>query len=81
MPLHADAARVQDQHWPGTASLLQHRGLEVAELVWGRRIYPVDHAKDVLGYRPQYGFDSFLQAFRRGDSTHYPYAHEPWWGA
>lgn len=79
--LARDAAQVLDRHWPGTSELARQRGLELAELIWGRRIYPVDHAKQVLGYQPQYGFGSFLQALRRGDESHYPYTHQEWWGA
>ena len=78
--LATDVGAVLDRHWPGTSELVRERSLELDELVWGRRIYPVDHAKDVLGYQPQYGFDSFLSALRRGDESHYPYAHEQWWG-
>ncbi len=79
--LGTDAGAVLDRHWPGTSDLVRERGLELGELVWGRRIYPVEQAKDVLDYQPQYGFDSFLQALRRCDVSHYPYAQEEWWGA
>jgi nucleoside-diphosphate-sugar epimerase len=78
--LATNAGAVLDRHWPGTSQLVQERGLDLDELVWGRRIYPVDHAREVLGYQPQYGFESFLNALRRGDESHYPYADDEWWG-
>ena len=79
--LQTDAEAVLDDHWPGTSALMRERDLDLADLLWGRRIYPVDHAKDVLGYRPQFDFASFLDAVRLGDQSYYSYAHEPWWGA
>ena len=78
--LRADSAAVLERHWPGTSALVRERDLHLVDLIWGRRIYPVDHSRGVLGYRPQYDFGSFLKALRRGDPSHYPYANEPWWG-
>ena len=78
--LHTDLAAVLDERWPGASSIIQDRGLDLGSLVWGRRLYPVDHARAVLGYRPQYDFDAFLGALQRDDPSHYPYAQEPWWG-
>ncbi len=79
--LHADVLSVLDERWPGTAELVRARNLDIGELVWGRRIYPVDRARTVLGYEPRYDFGSFLDALRNGDRSHYPFADEPWWGA
>jgi nucleoside-diphosphate-sugar epimerase len=81
--LHAlgrDIGQTLDQRWPGTAELVEAHGLDLDELVWGRLIFPVDKAKTDLGYRPRYDFAAFLDAWRRGDLGHYPYAGEPWWG-
>ena len=78
--LQKEVGEVVEQHWPGMSALLVERDLLLDELVWGRRIYPLDHAKNVLGYQPQYGFDAFLQALGQRDTSHYPYADEPWWG-
>ena len=78
--LHTDLASVLDERWPGVTSVVEERGLDLAGLVWGRRLYPVDHAREVLGYQPQYDFAAFLDALRRDDPSHYPYAQEPWWG-
>ena len=78
--LQKEVGEVVEQHWPGMSALLVERDLLLDELVWGRHIYPLDHAKNVLGYQPQYGFDAFLQALGQRDTSHYPYADEPWWG-
>lgn len=79
--LQADAASVVDRHWPGTTALVRDRGLDLADLVWGRTIYPVDRAGSRLRYQPQYNFGAFVEAFRMNDPSHYPNATEPWWGA
>jgi nucleoside-diphosphate-sugar epimerase len=78
--LAIDVAAVLDERWPGTTALVRERGLDLDELVWARRIYPVERARSVLGYDPQYDFGAFLEALRSGDRTHYPFADEPWWG-
>lgn len=78
--LDADIAKTLDQRWPGTTALVAEQGLDLRELVWGRLLFPVDKAKSELGYRPEYDFAAFVDAWRRGDPSHYPYAGEPWWG-
>jgi nucleoside-diphosphate-sugar epimerase len=78
--LRTDLAAVLEERWPAVSSLVQDRGLDLESLVWGRRIYPVDQATDLLGYRPQYDFAAFLDALQRNDASHYPYASEGWWG-
>lgn len=78
--LDTDVAAVLQRHWPAVTSVVRDRGLDLASLVWGRRLYPVDHARTVLGYQPQYDFAAFLDALARDDTGHYPFAAEPWWG-
>lgn len=78
--LNADLPGTLDRHWPGITSLVGERGLDLDALVWGRVLYPVDKARNELGYAPQHDFSTFLEAWRRGDSAYYPYADEPWWG-
>ena len=78
--LNADLPGTLDRHWPGITSLVGERGLDLDALVWGRVLYPVDKARNELGYAPQHDFSTFLEAWRRGDSTYDPYADEPWWG-
>ena len=78
--LDTDLAEVLEQRWPGVLSVVAGRGLDIASLVWGRRVYPVELARQVLGYEPQYDFAAFLDALQRDARNHYPYAEEPWWG-
>jgi nucleoside-diphosphate-sugar epimerase len=78
--LHEDPLAVLDRYWPGTAQLVRERGLNVEELIWGRVIWPPDKARRVLGYSPRYNFGQFLEAFRRGDTSYYPFANLPHWG-
>lgn len=78
--LDTDVAAVLEQRWPGLTALAEDRGLDVPSLVWGRRLYPVEHARSVLGYEPRYDVSAFVDALRRDDPGHYPYADEPWWG-
>jgi len=79
--LAADLPAALDERWPGTSALARERGLDLAELVWGRTIFPVHRARSVLGYRPRYDVGAFLEALRKEDRAHYPYADQPWWGA
>ena len=78
--LDADIAKTLEQRIPGTLDLVHEHGLDLDELIWGRSLFPVDSAVDALGYRPRYDFAAFLDAWRRGDTGHYPYADEPRWG-
>jgi UDP-glucose 4-epimerase len=79
--LDDDMSGVIEERWPGTLDLVEQHGLDLADLVWGRLIFPVDRARSVLGYQPRYDFAAFLDAWRRGDRGHYPFADMPWWGA
>ena len=79
--LDTDVAAVLEERWPGTLELVEQHGLDLGELVWGRLLFPVDRARSVLGYQPSYDFGAFVDAWRRGDRDHYPFAGEPWWGA
>jgi UDP-glucose 4-epimerase len=78
--LQGDLAAALEERWPRMQPLVRDRGLDLDSLVWGRRLYPVDHARAALGYEPQYDVDAFLDALQRDDPSHYPYAQEPWWG-
>jgi len=74
-----DPGVVIERHWPGTADLAAERGADVEELVWGWAIWPVEKAKRVLAYAAKYGFGEFLDAWRRDDRAHYPFAGLPQW--
>jgi UDP-glucose 4-epimerase len=75
-----DPAAVLERRWPGAGPLFRERGLDVGELVWGSALWPVEKAKRDLGYEPRYGFGEFLDALRRDDRAHYPFAGRPQWG-
>jgi UDP-glucose 4-epimerase len=76
-----DTSAALEARWPGAGELVARRGIKLTDLVWGGALYTVETARRELGYRPAYDFNAFLQAWRKGRSSHYPYAHEPWWGA
>ena len=78
--LDRDLAGVLEERWPGTLELVHRHGLHLDDLVWGRLLFPVDRARTVLGYSPEYDFGAFVDAWRRNDREHYPFADEPWWG-
>ena len=80
----ADLARdlpgTLERLWPGTIAELRECGAKLEDLVWGGAFYSVEKARTQLGYRPDYDFAAFLDAWRRGEHDHYPFADEPWWG-
>ena len=78
--LNDDPGAVIEKHWPGSRDLFREKGLDLAELIWGRTIWPPDKAKRLLGYRPRYNFTEFLEALRSGNTSHYPFADLPHWG-
>jgi nucleoside-diphosphate-sugar epimerase len=73
--LARDPAAAIERHWPGATD-----DVDVDSVVWGWALWPVEKAKRELGWRPRYGFPEFLEAFRRGDTGHYPFAGLPQWG-
>jgi UDP-glucose 4-epimerase len=76
-----DLVGALDRRFPGVAALLAERGADPAELVWGGVLYSVARAREELGWRSDHDFAAFLAAWQRGDTAHYPYRDEPWWGA
>jgi nucleoside-diphosphate-sugar epimerase len=78
--LQADVGQTLDRRWPGTVEMIHRRGLDLNDLVWGRLLFPIDKAKERLGFRPRYDFAAFLRAWHHNDLGHYPYAGQPWWG-
>ncbi|HUP26945.1 MAG TPA: NAD(P)-dependent oxidoreductase, partial [Chloroflexia bacterium] len=79
--LNDDPGSAIEKHWPGTLDLVRQKGLDLDELIWGRTIWLPDKAKSLLGYRPAYNFDEFLEALRSGNKAHYPFAGLPHWGS
>lgn len=79
--LHADPLAVLEQRFPGCNALLAELGIDARPLIWGKLLWPVAKAFDVLGYRPQYGFKGYLASLRSGTNAHYyPPQGLPWWG-
>lgn len=47
--LQQDRVAVLEQYFPGVQELAQARGLNLADLIWERTVWPVEKAKQVLG--------------------------------
>lgn len=78
--LMQDPTSVIERYYKGTSALAEKHNLDLKALIWGRTLWPVDKAKQILGYQPRYNFDGFLDALKRGDKDYYPYQGLPWWG-
>lgn len=78
--LQQDTVAVVERYYPGTVALAQQHQLDMKALLWGRTIWPMEKAKRILGYQPQYNFDGFLRALGANDNDYYPYQGLPWWG-
>lgn len=78
--LAKDPSTVIERHFPGTAALVEERSLDLDDLVWGWAIWRSAKAIDVLGWRPEYDFASFLAALRADDRAFYPFAQDQRWG-
>jgi UDP-glucose 4-epimerase len=66
--------------FPGISDLVLQRGEHIEELLnmWGHVYWPIDKAKDLLGYQPKYNFPEFYAALKEGRvESHYPYADLP----
>lgn len=78
--LSADPLSVFDRYWHGTRALVEEKGLNLDDLIWGKTIWSTDKAKRLLGYKPHYNFTEFLRALRQDNPAHYPFANLEWWG-
>jgi nucleoside-diphosphate-sugar epimerase len=79
--LHTDPLAVLEQRFPGCNALFAEKGIDARPLIWGRTLWPVSKATDVLGYQPKYGFDGYLSTLRSGtNENYYPPQGLPWWG-
>jgi nucleoside-diphosphate-sugar epimerase len=76
----ADPAGLIERHWPGTVALARERGADIGALVWGETLWPIDKARRQLGWSPRHNFGEFLDAWRAGDESYYPFAGFPQWG-
>ena len=57
-----DPLAALDKHYPGSADLLRSRGVEQLRPI--HEYYPMSHAADVLGFRPECNFDRWLDELR-----------------
>ena len=79
--LHTDPLAVLEQRFPGCNAVFTEKGIDARAVIWGRTLWPVSKAMDVLGYRPQFGFDGYITSLQRGTAeTYYPPQGLPWWG-
>ncbi len=60
--LREDPLSVLDKYYPGSARLLREHGVESLTPI--REYYPMDHAEQVLGFRPECNFDRWLEELR-----------------
>ncbi len=60
--LRSDPLPVLDKYYPGASDLLRERGVKTLAPI--TVYYPMDHAADVLGFRPTCNFDRWLEELR-----------------
>lgn len=60
--LALDPMPVLDKYYPGASDLLRERGVD--KLAPITVYYPMDHAQQVLGFRPEYNFYQWLEDLR-----------------
>jgi nucleoside-diphosphate-sugar epimerase len=62
--LRADPLTAIRRHWPDGPALLEARGVAP----WGpiEQVYEIARVEAILGFRPQYGFEQYLDALRSG---------------
>jgi nucleoside-diphosphate-sugar epimerase len=70
-----DPLPVLDRHYPGSADLLRERG--VGGLAPIHEYYPMGHAADVLGFRPERNFERWLEELR-GRPEERAHKSPPW---
>ncbi len=83
----ADAVELQtnpvetlERYYPGLASVMESNRWMVSSLVWGRTIWSIHKAKELLGYAPRFNFTEFLKAVEVGKKDYDPASGFPWWG-
>jgi nucleoside-diphosphate-sugar epimerase len=78
--MHEDPLAVLERYWPGCTDLFRRKGIDAREHIWARYLWPIDKAKRVLGYRPRWNFEAFLDAVRADARARYPFLGLPHWG-
>jgi hypothetical protein len=61
--LRKDPLLVLDKYYPSATELLQERGVESLAPI--QEYYPMEHAAQVIGFRPEYNFDRWLEELRK----------------
>ncbi|MDP9350246.1 MAG: hypothetical protein M3P51_01690, partial [Chloroflexota bacterium] len=57
-----DPMPVLDKYYPGAVELLRDRGVESLAPI--TVYYPMDHAADAIGFKPECSFDRWLEDLR-----------------
>ena len=70
-----DPLPVLDRYYPGASELLRERGVE--RLAPIRELYPMGHAAEALGFRPECNFDRWLEELRSRPREKTP-KNPPW---
>lgn len=69
--LAAGAAALVRQRYPGLAQHVRCRGEDLEQLLWGRSVWPIDIAREQIGYQPEYTFERFADSYCRDDDSGY----------
>ena len=78
--MNDDPAAVIERYWPGSNELFEQKHIDVRANMSAKFLWPVDKARSVLGYRPAWTFDAFLDALRTGETDRYPFLGLGQWG-
>jgi nucleoside-diphosphate-sugar epimerase len=78
--MHTDPLAVIERYWPGANEVFRDKNVDARDHIWARFLWPVEKAKRLLGYRPTWGFDAFLDALREDEPSRYPFLDLPHWG-
>ena len=69
--LSADPQAPIREHYPEMTAHLEQRGGDLSVLLWGRSVWPIDLARNRIGYHPQWTFERFVDSFCRDDERSY----------
>jgi UDP-glucose 4-epimerase len=78
--LQTDLVATLEKYYPALKSVAQTNGWSIPDFVWGRTIWPIDKAKEMLGYEPRHNFKEFLEAIESGKRDYDPSSGLSWWG-
>jgi UDP-glucose 4-epimerase len=80
--LVSNTPKVIEKYYPGASDIFDQQKMDVKEImsIWPDLYWPIEKAKEGLGYRPKYNFDGYLRALKENRPEYYPYRDLPWWG-